>query len=584
MAPFACCSSFAAVALLALGYLPRHALAEAPAPAAPGRAAGSPYLVPLRRESVPIRRRGKVVSFKTSYSGNISVGRPAQEFRVVFDTGSGHLVLPAAECLSPSCLAHRRYNVSRSQTAVPINGDGSIVEPGALCDQVTIGFGTGEVTGEFVRERVCLGSEAWPDEAASINGLVSAPCVDMHVVTAVEMSTQPFRSFAFDGILGLALSGLALSERFSYLEVVASQQGGPLRDPRPAQFAAFLTEGDDGEASEIAFGGHNPTRALEPLSWAPVALPGLGYWQVQILSVRIGGVALDVCQDGSCRGVIDTGSSHLGVPATHEAQVAALLTRPAGSAGEDCRFASAPEVEIEIPGRNLTLGPENYMRRMPLEENVSVGVRGVSLNGSSPRRPRGGGGGALPRQGAEPRAGRRMAFKLREEPWRPKEEQPARPEVKRPAPGDADFPVDAETVRKNREGRVAYLEAREACQLEQKEINAVREQIGKEVRQACAPEIDEYVDCCVGRWFSLMACKPHALRMRRCMKKIETPEYVERRTAELMKERETAGESIVNNQGKGATRGRRAMYNRAILPEVDDPNEFLMRGKTGTRQ
>ncbi|CAK0898265.1 unnamed protein product, partial [Prorocentrum cordatum] len=183
-----------------------------------------------------------------------------------------------------------------------------------------------------------------------------------------------------------------------------------------------------------------------------------------------------------------------------------------------------------------------------------------------------------------PRAGRRMAFKLREEPWRPKEEQPARPEVKRPAPGDADFPVDAETVRKNREGRVAYLEAREACQLEQKEINAVREQIGKEVRQACAPEIDEYVDCCVGRWFSLMACKPHALRMRRCMKKIETPEYVERRTAELMKERETAGESIVNNQGKGATRGRRAMYNRAILPEVDDPNEFLMRGKTGTRQ
>lgn len=391
MAPCACCSSFAAVALLALGHVPRHVLAEAPAPVAPGRPGGSPYLVPLRRESVPIRRKGKVVSFKTSYSGNISVGRPAQEFRVVFDTGSGHLVLPAAECLSPSCLAHRRYNVSRSETAVPINGDGSVVAPGDLCDQVTIGFGTGEVTGEFVRERVCLGSEAWPAEGASMNGLVPAPCVDMHVVTAVEMSTQPFRSFAFDGILGLALSGLALTERFSYLEVVAGQQGGPLLDPRPAQFAAFLTEGDDGEASEIAFGGHNPTRALEPLSWAPVALPGLGYWQVQILSVRIGGVALDVCQDGTCRGVIDTGSSHLGVPATHEAQVAAMLTRPA-SAGEDCRLAGAPAVEIEIPGRNLTLGPENYMRRMPLEENVSVGVRGVSLNGSSPRRPPGGGG------------------------------------------------------------------------------------------------------------------------------------------------------------------------------------------------
>ena len=29
----------------------------------------------------------------------LQVGRPAQEMRVVFDTGSGNLVLPAAECL-----------------------------------------------------------------------------------------------------------------------------------------------------------------------------------------------------------------------------------------------------------------------------------------------------------------------------------------------------------------------------------------------------------------------------------------------------------------------------------------------------
>lgn len=348
----------------------------------------APYLLPLRRESVPIRRKGKVVSFKTSYSGNISVGRPVQDFRVVFDTGSGHLVLPAVECFSAACMAHRRYNMSTSETATPINADGSVVEPGELCDQVTIGFGTGEVTGELVRERVCLGSETWPDEDAQASGSPPAPCTEMHIVTAVEMSTQPFKSFAFDGILGLALSGLALSESFSYLEVIRGLSGSTSPDAHPAQFAAFLTEGDDGEASEIAFGGHNPARILEPLSWAPVALPELGYWQIPILAVRVGGVLLDICGDGTCRGVVDTGTSHLGVPAPHDAQVAAMLTKPAAP-GVDCRFISAPVVELEIPGRNLTLYPENYMRRMPLEENVSVGIHGVSLDGagSSPRRP-----------------------------------------------------------------------------------------------------------------------------------------------------------------------------------------------------
>merc|ERR1719446_855644 len=104
-----------------------------------------PHLIPLRRESVPVKRKGKVVSFKTSYSGLISIGQPAQTFRVVFDTGSGHLILPSVECGSEACQVHAQYNQSASSTAVPINVDGSTVKPGKMCDQVNIGFGTGKV-------------------------------------------------------------------------------------------------------------------------------------------------------------------------------------------------------------------------------------------------------------------------------------------------------------------------------------------------------------------------------------------------------------------------------------------------------
>eukprot|EP00928_Gymnodinium_smaydae_P046473 TRINITY_DN30968_c0_g1_i1.p1 TRINITY_DN30968_c0_g1~~TRINITY_DN30968_c0_g1_i1.p1 ORF type:complete len:193 (+),score=37.52 TRINITY_DN30968_c0_g1_i1:61-639(+) len=137
-----------------------------------------------------------------------------------------------------------------------------------------------------------------------------------------------------------------------------------------------------------------------------------------------------------------------------------------------------------------------------------------------------------------------------------------------------DLPVDRDTVDKNRNGRVAYLESREAVALEEKELKAVREEIGREVREACRPEIDDYVDCCVGRVFSMMQCKKPALIMRRCMRQIETPEFVERRTRELLKQREEKGMSFLNNSGKGATRERRALYNRAILPQVDDPTDI----------
>jgi len=355
-----------------------------------------PQLIPLRRESVPVYRRGKVASFKTSYSGILSVGTPAQEFRMVFDTGSGHIVLPAAECRSESCLVHRTFNMSTSSTAVPINSNGKMIPDGELADQVTIGFGTGEITGEFVRDTVCFNRpstviaaqdkarEAPPAEGPKTeaetnldaNAVATTDatkdesrdnlCVEMSVILAVEMSTQPFKTFHFDGILGLGLDGLAMNRNFSSYDMLMST--GKMGHNH---FGVFLTEGEDGEESEIAFGGFNQKRLLDDLKWAPVAMADLGYWQIRILAVRINGVELDVCKDGTCRGVVDTGTSHLGVPAPFDGEFADLLTREAGDL-VDCRNVDAPDIEIVLAERTLTLHPWNYMRRLPLREGVSV--------------------------------------------------------------------------------------------------------------------------------------------------------------------------------------------------------------------
>jgi len=347
---------------------PHDQKGTAPAP-------GEPMMITLRRESVPVKRQGKVVSFKTSYSGVIGVGAPVpQPFRVVFDTGSGHVVVPAATCESDACLVHQRFNMTASQTAVPINADGTPVPDGELCDQVDIGFGTGQITGEFVRDKVCLGFSSDPADTSTSDSSTQT-CLEMNVVMAVKMSTQPFKSFNFDGIMGLGLSSLALSDEFSFFDLVA--KSGKVRS---AHFGVFLTEGDvEGEESEIAIGGYNENRLMHPLAWSPVAMADFGYWQVRILAVRVDGKELDVCKDGTCRGVVDTGTSHLGIPAPHDREVASLLTVDAGDL-LDCRLAHTPVMEIELENINITLSAENYMRRLPLREGVNVGsATGVVL-------------------------------------------------------------------------------------------------------------------------------------------------------------------------------------------------------------
>jgi len=69
----------------------------------------------------------------------------------------------------------------------------------------------------------------------------------------------------------------------------------------------------------------------------------------------------------------------LGIPGPFDAEVAKMLTVPAGEM-LDCRLADLPEIQIELPGLNITLHPDTYMRRLPLREDVNVdSVKGVTM-------------------------------------------------------------------------------------------------------------------------------------------------------------------------------------------------------------
>lgn len=259
-------------------------------------------------------------------------------------------------------MTHNRYNASASPTGgLLVDMKGQDKEDSHSADKITIGYGTGQVVGELVRDEMCILGQ-------------SQVCVDTRAVMAVEMSPVPFQELKVDGIVGMGLPALTVHESFSFFATLVANNLVAV-----PHFSFFLTDGDDGQLSELALGGHNPSRLLhpdEPLSWAPVVNPvKMGHWMVQISGVYVGGRKIDMCGEGSeCRGIVDSGSSHLGVPGSHYDEIDNLLTASAGDL-LDCRLSRTPEVSIEIGGFNLTLSPKNYMRQLPIREDVEVGTQ-----------------------------------------------------------------------------------------------------------------------------------------------------------------------------------------------------------------
>merc|ERR1740116_760326 len=77
---------------------------------------GTSLSVSLKRRVFKQKSSQKTKGHKMAYYGDIMVGTPPQSFSVVYDTGSGNLIVPSTDCNSEACLKHARFDRDGSGT------------------------------------------------------------------------------------------------------------------------------------------------------------------------------------------------------------------------------------------------------------------------------------------------------------------------------------------------------------------------------------------------------------------------------------------------------------------------------------
>merc|ERR1719333_1311064 len=256
------------------------------------------------------------------------------------------LILPSSSCQAPGCQPHQKYNRASSSSAQAItneNGEGS--------SEIT--FGTGQISGDFYKDKLCIGDSL---------------CSDAGFIAATQESTEPFQEIPFDGIMGLGFKDLSMGDGFNIIDELSKKGSLP-----GGQISFYLTDGGD---SEVTFGGYKAEYLASDIVWAPVKKES--YWQVSIDDITFDNTPKGLCPDG-CEVAVDTGTSMLAGPSDLVDKLSNML-----GAKEDCsNYRNLPKLGFQIGDKVLNLKPDDYMDSSGSECSLSF----MSLDVPPPKGP-----------------------------------------------------------------------------------------------------------------------------------------------------------------------------------------------------
>jgi len=200
------------------------------------------------------------------YYGPISIGTPAQDFLVVFDTGSSNLWVPKSSCAScDGDVQHNKFSQSDSGTFFEVSNA-----------TMNLSYGSGSCTGYVGADMLTIGNV----QVAML-------------FTQVVSEESALANFQSDGILGLAFEALVTEPPTAnvktFFEALMDQHGADVGNDTYFSF----TMDDSGWVKKdwLAFGGDLESRYPDGINWVPLTYTTgkkYGFWAVAATEVRIG--------------------------------------------------------------------------------------------------------------------------------------------------------------------------------------------------------------------------------------------------------------------------------------------------------
>jgi hypothetical protein len=219
------------------------------------------------------------------YYGEISVGTPAQNVQVVYDTGSSNLWVPNPDC----CGFLSRHSFYKNSKSSSYTANGT---------KFAIQYGSGPVAGVYSQDSISIGGVVTDDylfaEVNDVSGLGVA-----------------YTLGKFDGICGMGWDSISVDGVQTPVQALVAS--GQLAEP---VFAFFM---GDNSAGELTLGSVNSAHYSGEFSYVP--LLDKSYWEITLDSL-----ALDGQQVGSTtKAIVDSGTSLMAGPTEDVQAIASSL-------------------------------------------------------------------------------------------------------------------------------------------------------------------------------------------------------------------------------------------------------------------
>jgi len=288
------------------------------------------------------------------YYGPITIGTPAQDFNVVFDTGSSNLWVPSASCsiLNIACKRHNQYDSSKSSTFVK-NGTAFAIR-----------YGSGSLSGITSEDTVTVGT-------AVAKGQLFAE--------AMKEPGMAFVMAKFDGIMGMAFPKISVNGMRPVFQTLFAE--GSVKQNL---FSFYLNRDTSGSIGGVLdLGGIDADHYTGDIKYHDVV--SATYWTLYMDSVAYDGKDTGTC-GGKCPTIIDSGTSLIAAPTAAADKINTDIGATKVANGEysvDCsKIDSMKDITFTLNGEAYALSGKDYILKETVMGQTSCisGFMGMDIN------------------------------------------------------------------------------------------------------------------------------------------------------------------------------------------------------------